>query len=218
MKVKKWLSCVAVALGLMLPEWLAAEAFSQAGREGQQPPGGKTAEEEIRIYLLEKGGKAVDLKGITAEIVLESKMGKTETLKAEPVLAKDAPKDLPRETPRDMPGGDRPGQEPRGGQEQQTGKHGGQVVPMENYLVEFLVAKKEKEGEKKAPDHPQGQDKDLGKKEVTESYFRAPLPEAIGREFTASVNFDIRGQKMTAKGFKHPWKGIGGVGGSGPGK
>ncbi|MBI4563798.1 MAG: hypothetical protein HY716_03775 [Planctomycetes bacterium] len=155
------------------------------GREGLDKPG-MAGRDEIHIFLREASGKSADLKDVTAEIVLQMKDGSQKTLKTEivtPTLGGEEGREGERQ---ESPG--RMGQKP---EDLQEGKYQGQVVQMGEYKVEF-VALIEKEALEK-------------KKEIAEPYLLARLWLA-DEEFTARVNFTIKGESLTAEGFRYPYK------------
>lgn len=183
-----------VAVGMA---WLAA-AFATAGaqdvpgqREGQK--GQAMGNWEVRVWLMDKDKKDVDLKDVTATLMIEEKAA---TPAEKPTVKKTIPMQMV--TPK--------------ADEKMTGWHHGQVKEVDGgqYFCELKVMKwgmhkggeereksggeKEKNGAEKAAAH-------------TGPYFKAEVPGDVSPkgEFMASVTFTIKGETRTARGFRHPF-------------
>lgn len=169
-----------------------APAFAQHGHDEEKKQEGKA---EIRIYLADKDKKPLDLKDVTASVVIEPKGGAKRTLKAELVT-------------------------PKGTKQIGIG-HGGEVREAEGGLhVEFVVHKPHDE-----KGHGEHQDEDatpyfkaeIGLQTYSCGMEGHPVADAPGKcpkcpmemkarpaEFTAVVIFKVKGETRNAKGFEYP--------------
>lgn len=157
------------------------------------------AKAEIRVYLADREKKPVDLSDVSASVIIEPKGAPRKTLKTEIVTPKGVKK---------------------------TGLgHGGEVVEMDGYYVEFVVHTPH------AGHDAKGHEEDHHKEEDGTPYFKAaldaaayscgmqghPLTDKPGTcakcpmtlkpttvEFQAVVIFKIKGETKNAKGFQHP--------------
>jgi len=184
MKRMHWIAFVIVAY--------AGQAIAQEHHHEEE----ERAQAEIRVYLADKEKRPVDLKGITATVVLEPQAGGKRTLRTKVVA-------------------------PEGSKKEGLG-HGGDVREMGDYLVEFAVVKPHAQHGEDGHGHEQ---KDgtpyfgvtidgLG---YTCSMHPDVLLEKPGEctkcsmktipvklEFTAVVIFRIGGETLNVKGFQYP--------------
>ena len=157
----------------------------------------KIQQAEIRVYLVGKDGKPVDPKEITATLVIRSEGGKRRVLR----------------TKLNTPGGTHG---------KATG-HGGEVRPMGDYRVEFVVVRSHDghgehgEGHKASDaspfysaglDEPEGFACSMGHATQPSGPGKCPVcgMQTMRRElkFTAVVIFRIKGQTYNVKGFEYP--------------
>ncbi|MEE9263466.1 MAG: hypothetical protein V3V11_03320 [Vicinamibacteria bacterium] len=133
----------------------------------------KESKGEIRVYLADRHKKPVDLKGIMATVIIKTEHGKRHVLRTKLVT-------------------------PEGSKKTGLG-HGGEVRPMGNYFVEFVVQKphahhaEEKHGHEK-----QGHEK----KDAT-PFFGTKI-ELHDLKFSAVVIFRLGGKTLNVKGFEYP--------------
>jgi hypothetical protein len=135
---------------------------------------------EVRIYLADKDKKPVDLAGVTATLFIEPKGGTRKTLKLEAVSPK--------------------------GEKKLAASHGGDVVAMEGYQVEFVVVKEHgehAEGEK-AEHHEKEHKAEAHEHGDGTPYFKADVDLKAYSDFSAAVIFKIKGETKNAKGFQYP--------------
>jgi len=135
---------------------------------------------EVRVYLADKNKKPVDLAGVTATLLIEPKGGARKTLKLEAVSPK--------------------------GEKKAGMGHGGEVLAMDGYQVEFVVVKEHGEHAEgsKAEHHEKGHKEEAHEHADGAPYFRAALDLEASREFSAVVIFKIKGETKNAKGFQYP--------------
>lgn len=161
------------------------------GQEEEKPGVRKMAHGEIRVYLLDKDKKPVDLKDVTASLTIEDKTGLKRTLPLQLVTPKAGEAS------------------PAGPEGQLREVEGGQFWAKMFVMKPDAVEKKPGErrpGQK--GDDLYGDDKKRAPKaqELTGPYFKAELTkEEWTAEFTADVVFRIKGETKTARGFSFPF-------------
>ena len=173
----------------------AAPAFAQHGHDEKKQ---ESTKGEIRVYLADKDKKPVDLKDVTASILVEPKGGTRKVLKAELVT-------------------------PKGDKKVGIGR-GGDVVEMEGYHVEFLVVREHAGHEEKGhgDEHKDEDATPYFKAELDLKGYACgmeghPVLDKPGKctkcpmdlkpvdlEFMAVVIFKIKGETKNAKGFQYP--------------
>lgn len=173
----------------------AAPALVQQGHDEKKQ---ESTKGEIRVYLADKDKKPVDLKGVTASILVEPKGATRKVIKGELVT-------------------------PKGDKKVGIGR-GGDVVEMESYNVEFLVVREHRGHEEKGHGE-EHKDEDSTPYFKTEIDLRGyacgmeghPVLDKPGKctkcpmelklvdlEFMAVVIFKINGETKNAKGFQYP--------------
>lgn len=187
----------------------------------------QTSQGEVRVYLLDREKKPVDLKDITASLMLEDKTGVKKTVPMQLVTPKaDEKTTVGYEGQlREVEGGQHWAEmvvvkgdlKPGFKEKEEPGRRNG--TPEDKKLEEKppggdksgLDERPFQFGEKK-PGEPQdrplkGQEK---RHTYTGSYFKADLgKEDWPAEFSASVVFRIKGETKTARGFKFPFLAMG---------
>ncbi len=156
----------------------AGVAASQEERKDDTSKIGETC--EVRVYLVDKNRKDVDLKDITASLVLEEKGKPTRTI---PMVVT---------TPR--------------GSEKIGSALSGQKMPVvgTDYLAELIVMKKALASVPDPKDRPLDPSEDEREAQPrSSSFFKAELTkdQEPGKDCLTSVHFMIKGEKRIATGF-----------------
>ena len=125
---------------------------------------------EIRVYLADREKKPVDLEGITATVIVKPEHGTRHVLRTKIVT-------------------------PKGSKKTGLG-HGGEVRPMGDYLVEFVVQKPHA--------HHAGHEHGHGHEQQDGTPFLGAEIKLDDLKFSAVVIFRLGGKTLNVKGFEYP--------------
>src|SRR5437773_309838 len=191
----KYLSMGMAVLAAAFATSSAQDVPGQRDPQKNQPPGGW----EVRVYLMDKDKKDMDLKDITATLMIEEK---PVSAAEKATTKKTIPMQLVTPKPEDKMW------------------HHGQVREIEGgqYFVEMMVHKAGMRAggkgayEKGAEDREKsGREKKTAEEGTarthTGPYFKAEVAQDVAPkgEFIASVSFKIMGETKTATGFEYPF-------------